>query len=129
MKLCLDCRPFIPPLHLVDAGLSYGPPNCVVPSYMSLDSLSCSELEQMADLPVNHEYYKKRGTFAVKDTAPKGRRHAADMSPLKLKREKSVWAALTAIPSYRNVSHCIHKTTVSFEVFRLPFFLLMKQIG
>lgn len=110
-----SCRPFVPPLQLEMAGLSYGPPNFVCPAYDSLDSLSFAELEQMADLPVNHPLYRKAKSD---DDDPEwnGLRFGAHINPLKQKTKRDTFVIPSHyVPSYRNVSHNIHKTTAAFE--------------
>lgn len=110
-----NCRPFVPPLQLEMVGLSFGPPNFVCPSYDSLDSLSVAELEQMADLPVDHPHYRKARSYD-EDPERNGLRFGAHINPLKLKTEREPFVIPSHyVPSYRNVSHNLHKTTAAFE--------------
>jgi len=109
------CRPIVPPLQLEMAGLSYGPPNFICPAYESLDSLSPEVLEQMADFPVDHPYYRKARSHD-EDPESNGLRFGAHINPLKLKTKREAFVMPShSLPSYRNVSHDIHKTTAAFE--------------
>ena len=117
-----DCRPFVPRLQLEDAGLSYGPPNSICPSYTTLNSLTPSELEQLADLPVDYQHLMSRRAKLVsegteKENNQKSRRDSGKIKATKEKRNKKAQVAdIPPLPSYSNVSHCIHKTTACFEV-------------
>ena len=119
-----DCRPFVPRLQLEDAGLSYGPPNSVCPSYTTLNSLTPSELEQLADLPVDYQHLMSRRAKLVSEGTEKAnnQKHRGDLGEIKATKgkhnKKAQVSEIHPLPSYRNVSHCIHKTTACFEVGR-----------